>query len=281
MSFPRQYIDVETAPPGAMMGCTPRDVAFGSEVPIFEESFPLIPRSEWKDRIDAQENRRQLVNRIKDQNGEPSCTSNAVTGCYEYIYNQQIGETLGEALWVELSPISVYRFVGSPNSGSSVSANYRRMRDIGALPVNTDRNRKLLAAAGLNPQHTHPANGYRVRMPDGWEETAQLFRITEAYDIDSVDGFISALLSGWCVHYGRSGHSIFGAQAVYEGSTFYCEYANSWGNWGDQGFGRDSESYLKRTSAAYGAYAYRAVTIPEAIFQLYLGLLNGTKQRDW
>lgn len=203
--------------------------------------------------------------------GVHNCTSNAGTQGWEVLHN----EAFGKEAWIELSPISLYKRVGrSPSSGSTVSDNVREMRDIGALPTNAEKTK--LETMGLNPAHTMPETGFSTPFPQGWKETAKYFRIQEYFDVESIEGFFSALLSGFAVHYGRAGHSILGVSAVFNQSKngFYICYANSWApSWGENGFGYDSEGYVRDSINRYGAFAYRTTVSYECFSKLVPGSL--------
>jgi hypothetical protein len=78
--------------------------------------------------------------------------------------------------------------------------------------------------------------------------------------VRSYDGFITALLRGYPVVYGRSGHSICAVRPVFKGNKLYVKYANSWGNWGENGYGYDSENMIR--AGASWAFAVRTVVDP-------------------
>lgn len=284
MIINRQFLDVQAPPSGGLIfpgGALPRGTTreerFGGTFPVFEEVFAdkIIPRNEWQDLIESLGGDggsvANWVRKIKDQDGEGTCVSNACAQGFEVCRN--LG--MGFDRWMEMSPISLYRFVaGGPGSGSTLSANLKQMRDVGLLPVANDRNRKLLREAGLNEKHVLDAVGYYQRDAgigwpnrDGeWRETAKYFRIVETFDIDSFEGFVSALLHGFPVVYARSSHCILGVWPVLDGRSWVIKYANSWGRWGEEGYGFDSEAYINRTRAAYGAFACRTALYDDCFF---------------
>jgi hypothetical protein len=200
---------------------------------------------------------RKLSPYMHDQNGEPSCVSNAKLLCHEILQAQQFGI---ENVTV-LSPISLYRFVGSRSSGSSLSENLRRMKSHGALPLDNERNRAMY-------KHVHPHNGYGKEMPSGWEETGKLFMDCEYADINDWEEFQDALCRGFPVMYARSGHCITGVSVTKSSSGKTLDYQNSWGlDWGNPtsetlngGLGHDSERTAR--SASGGAIAVINVKIP-------------------
>jgi hypothetical protein len=253
--FIRGYSEEEDDDAGKL-DIDPRDIPFGAVdadgEPVFEAVVPLIPRSEWDgwiNEIDAAGGGLDaLVTRIYDQGREPSCTSNATCQAHEIIQNFTFGKV------THLSAISLYVRVGSPRSGSSVSGNLKELCNRGVLPVNNPENTALYSIVW-------PATGYK-QLPNGWESVAKNFRGHEYYEVTSYDGFITALLKGYPVVYGRSGHAICAVRPVRRNGTLYVKYANSWHeSWGDHGFGYDSERMVR--SGASWAFALRSIRTPQ------------------
>lgn len=269
ITIPARFLDVDGVPSTdpQNFGCLPRDDAFASTFASFSDNIELIPRSQWKDLCAIQgEANKAFVKKIKNQGQEGTCASNATTQAAEIIWNKQFGLDN----WVEFSPIAVYRWIASsPRTGSNIGANLRQLTQVGALPVAKDENRDFLKRAGLDSTDVLTPTGYYQTFPDGWKTTAAHFQAMEAFDIDSFEAFATALLKGFPVVYGRSGHAITGARLVWDESKsiFAVEYANSWGPWGDKGYGYDSESYLKRAGGSYGAFALRAMKVTNNIMQ--------------
>lgn len=237
-----------------------RDLCGAAGIPLFADEVALVDESQWKPMIEAKNAKggmlRPFIRYRHDQNGEPSCVSNATLGGHE------VGQCVlyGPENVIPMSAISLYRFVGSPRSGSNLDDNLRRMQTVGALPLDTPENKARF-------KHTHPHNGYSKSMPSGWEETASQFMILESFDIDGWKPFVSALLQGFSVVYARSGHCILAVGLAYRSGALVLEYMNSWGEWGapvndlfTAGIGFDSERTAK--NAAYGAFAVRAVKVP-------------------
>lgn len=256
------------------LGCNPLppDERGGKKCPLFGERMRglVIPRSDWQDVIEEyQLNYARHKTWQYDQNGEGTCTSNATSGCLSYTWAKQFGEKYA----IAPAPLSCYKFCArGPNTGSTTGCNLRRARDTGMILIDNASNRKILEGMGLNPDHTMPAVGYRNRMPRGWEETAQYFQIDEYYEIDSIDEFFTALIMGFSILYGRAGHAIHGVDIVYRDRDYYCKYDNSWGRWGDQGFGYDSLDYIRRKGGVYGAYAVQHVRVPDEQIRKLMGI---------
>lgn len=224
----------------------------------FADAVEVIPRSQWRQIVEANPRGlvQPLVTRIYDQGNEGSCVSNATGQAHEITQARQFGKDRV----VHLSAMSLYkRCASGPNSGSMVDENWDELRDVGILPLNNAENKARFS-------HTFPATGWSNKFPSGWEQTAGQFKGVEAFIVESTDEFVSCLLKGWPVVYGRSGHCICACDYVYEGSTGLAKYANSWGDWGDaggdfdSGFGFDSMS--KIADGSDWAFAVRSVTAP-------------------
>ena len=250
---------VQEAPQvGRLMGALPRESLYGQAgIPRYRDVESLIPQSEWPGLIQKYASQYGLIaphiSRVYDQNGEPSCVSNAFCLAHEIVQAKMLGK---ENVW-HLSAINLYERVGSRFSGSSLDANMREMTSRGVLPLDDERNKARF-------KHTAPANGYGRAHPSGWEETGKLFQNAEWADVDGIDELMTALLRGHPVIYARSGHCILGVLPVLKGSTLYCGYANSWGQWGaklneqfDYGLGLDSQRIMN-----YGGMALRSIKLP-------------------
>lgn len=253
----------------------PANYKAGKNAPIYEEKFAerVVPQSEWRSLYDSlQPNQNRLSTVTYDQNGYGTCTSNATSQAAAY----QWCRTYGHEWAITPAPPSLYPFCASGgNSGSSTNCNIRRATQNGMLLIDNAQNRKVLSALGLNPDHTIDAVQWNAgkRCPQSWyEETGKHFKIGEWYEITSVEGMFSAVLFGYTVLYGRSGHAICGVDPDPK-SGWTLIYHNSWGNWGRtingrSGYGEDTTSYLRRTGAARGAFAVRGMIEPPGIENL-------------
>jgi len=249
---------INVAPPTRLQSCLPRSDTLGASWPIYEDAVGVIPRNEWPGLV-AQQGRtmQPLVRKIKNQGQEGSCASNGCSGAAESLYVKQFGPEN----WVELSAMSLYkRVASSAQSGSTINDNIREISTRGVLPADNTENRARF-------KHVHSNTGFAKALPSGWEETAKLFRVVEWFDVRNMDGFISAIFRGAPVFYGRAGHAIFAVSVVYTGGEWAVKYANSWGDWGEDGFGYDTESFVRGAIQSYGAVAPRVVTAwdPELI----------------
>lgn len=248
------HVDVRVPPHGKATGCLPRTTRPGERFAVAEDVEAPIPRDEWSERLAEMvaRDRKPWHQVTKDQDGEGSCTSNATSGWYEHM----LVDAFGEDAWVETSPISLYRRCASgPNSGSSLDCNLRELCDGGILPTDNAANRERFA-------HVHPNIGYYTALPAGWEETAVEFRADEFLDVTTFDGLVSAILRGRFVVYARASHCILGVSLRYQGGVWYLKYLNSWGAWGADGYGYDSESYVSGSIRTYGAFASGSIVVP-------------------
>lgn len=220
----------------------------------FADNIQVIPESQWKDLIAAMDSAGggadQMVTRIYDQKNEGSCVANACSQACEIVQAVQ----LGKENVTPLSAISLYKRIGrSPNSGAMIDDGLEEMANRGVLPLDTPENRAKFGAAVM------PNTGWSTRYPDGWEQTAKRFRATEWFIVDSVNELISALLLQMPVVVGRQGHSICYCRPMYRNGPLVAKYANSWGNWGDQGFGYDTLNQIRMS--ANWAFALRSVVV--------------------
>lgn len=218
--------------------------AYGDEAPTY-------PESQWRDMAAAMKlGCDDLVTRIYNQKSEGSCVANATSQAIEIVQAKQFGK---ENV-VHLSAISLYKRIGrSASSGAVVSDAWDAINEKGVLPLDDEANKARF-------KHTMPNTGFSTPYPSGWEETAKQFMGLEALAINNMQDGMSALLNGHPVVVGRSGHSICYCRPIVQDGKLVIKYANSWGDWGDKGYGYDSSS--KAGSAFRGAFAIRSVTVP-------------------
>lgn len=208
--------------------------SFG-DIPWFDEvcAGEMIPESQWKDRAAKMwPMQRQSVTQIYSQGSEGSCVGFSCCQALE----TTLRRTYGLQRWVSLSGMSLYKRIGrSAGSGAYIPDGIAEMQSRGVLPVNSDENKARY-------KHTHPRTGFSNPLPSGWEETGALFRVTKAAKAQGRAMVGSALLSDRIGIVGRSRHAIPYIGLTYSGNSPVAGYANSWGNWGDGGFGYDSAS---------------------------------------
>ena len=252
-----KFVDVDfTVQPQYVAGYSPDDVRERSFGGAFGDSFELIPEADWRELAEAikQENSglSSLVTRIYNHQSEGSCVGNAGGQAHEVMQ----ARLAGRDRVVPISAMSMYKQIGSsPSSGANVGTCVKRMHDTGFLPLDTAENKQRF-------KHTMSHTNFRQSWPSGWQETAAMLKGIEGYECESVNAMVTALFRNMCVIVGRAGHSILYLDPVYDGSTLFIDYVNSWGNWGfakgnmTTGFGRDSARNYK--SSASWCYAFAA-----------------------
>ena len=256
----RSFIDVDfTQDPRFTPGdCSPR--TFGLPVvpglfSAYADEAPVYPEKDWPGMADAMAKAgggcSQLVTRIYNQQSEGSCVANATSQSHEIVQAVQFGKDRV----VHLSAISLYKRIGrSASSGAMVSDGLEEMSLKGILPLDDEANKARF-------KHTMPNTGFKTPYPDGWEETAKLFRGHEWLVVNAVEELVSALFNQQPVVVGRSGHSICYCDPVYKDGSLVVKYVNSWGDWGDEGYGYDSTKLIR--SSSNWAFALRSVTVPQ------------------
>lgn len=260
-------------------GVLDRDVPFGmlKGVPPYREAHPILPESEWLERI-RDPNRAsgsELVWSIYNQGSVGSCASEACNGGVKII------ECGNGRTRIEYNPYGMYgRVNGGRDGGSSLTANVAFAKKYGCFT-----------------EATWPrSKGWRAKPTEAAYAEAYKHRLDESYDIggDFYAEFFSALLMqpNPHVYFGYPGHAITATDIVEQANapqeahdcadiidryllkveliptlseqpmglvnSLYIKYLNSWGNWGDNGFG-----YLRasRVQQSYGAFVFLSTTI--------------------
>lgn len=166
--------------------------------------------------------------------GVHNCASESMTGCIMAIrvFNGQKP--------VKLNPWFAYNTVsGGSDRGST-------------LPDNVAFAQKY----GVASQDVWSrSNGWRTKPSNEAYSDAENYKLLEVYSVSNWEEFGTALLLGWPVYFGYTGHAIWATKLLDESRLEYC---NSWGDWGDHGFGTLSNS---RVVWSYRTYAFRVVTI--------------------
>ena len=221
--------------------------------PCFEDIYANYTDKEIEEAIEQQDSigghLDLLVTRIYDQKQEGSCVGNATCQAIEIVLNRQHGPDRV----VHLSAISLYKQIGtSPNSGAYVSDGWKAIHSTGVLPLDNEENRARF-------KHVMPNTGFHLPYPAGWKETAALFRGLEYTPINTLQGLKTASVKGFPIVVGREGHSIPYVRLMFDSrGNLVFKYPNSWGNWGDNGYGYDTISQIRK--AASYAFAVRSVS---------------------
>lgn len=253
MTINESLVDVRFNPSGYL---GPGDQTFGAE---FSADW-LINEKDWRDVYEAKVKTNDFLVRynlkINDQNPESSCVCNAAETCIRVIYTRQLGTKWS----IDFSPMSLYtRICSSRHSGSYMVDALNESKLNGILPERTEKNEKLF-------RHMLHQNTPWIResqLPAGWQQTAKHFRPLEWHRLPKDDrAFMSALLQGMPICYGRDGHSIAALDPYWdEGNRrWLAKYAQSYGTeTGDNGYQYDT----RRMWETDGAWCLRAMTVPD------------------
>lgn len=231
---------------------------YGSSLPNYEEVVPVIPESQWKAEAEKLKANgtglSQLVSRIFNQLQEGSCVANACSQAFEIAQANQWGKDRV----VHIAAMGLYKRIGSsPNSGANVADGLEEMATRGCVPLDDDANKARFGSVVM------PNTGWRNSLPSGWEAVGKELMVLERYIIRSVGGLVSALFNGHPVVVGRAGHSICYCDPVYDGNNLLVKYANSWGDWGEAGFGHDSIRLIQQSAG--WCFAVRSIVKPSWI----------------
>ena len=212
----------------------------GLQTPRFRDAFQVIPEKDIPDAIaEKKEQQAENIHLIKfrlDQNGYRSCASAGETGCVMATQEKQ-----GQPV-VKLNHLALYRLVnGGRDGGSSLSDNIAAARTYG------------IPSTKVWPE----SKGWRTPLSDEAKHDALRNRLDEAFQISNKLEFITALVRGFLVYAGYSGHAWYAFDPI-DLTRFWWQ--NSWGtDWGTNG-----ASTLKFSSVAwyYGVWAIRTVIRP-------------------
>ena len=224
----------------------------GAKFTRFSDRRIVVPEKDWKPL--GREIRKKgggssrMLRRISNQRQEGSCVSHGSTYSSMICYARQLGIKRA----IDLSPMSLYKQIGrSPGSGAYVPDAIDTLSTLGQLPLDTAENKARF-------KHTFPETGFYTPYPEGWKETAIQFRVLEWLVIDDLAEFVSALLQGLGVVYGRDGHCICCCEwDVDDEGNEFGKYVNSWDKWGipggdfAYGFGLDSRRKIASIDYAF------------------------------
>lgn len=228
-------------PKGVEWGALARVTQQGERFPLADSSI-LIPRSEW-----APVSLRPYVWHVINQGSQGSCCAAATAGAVMLIREQAgWGRTI-------LSQASLYaQGNGGRDAGMAIDSALDAMREVGMTPI------------GTIPQYDWQGMR-RGTWPKNWKEIAHEYRVVEWDECISTD-MVGSILQRrrkpvivgvfW---QGGGGHAI----VVTGWRDGAWEILNSWGEWGDHGFGELSEATLQKGIAYFGAWSPRVTDIPD------------------
>jgi hypothetical protein len=224
-----------SVPPGKKKGCLRRKTAFGKVFAPMAEKVEVLPWGEIRERIHEALSNRRHVKQILDQDGAGSCAAEKTA---QAIMTTRVKAGQPHVL---LNPWSIYNTTsGGRDNGSSIDENLEFARTRGCLPE------------AVWPR----SKGWRKDPPrELWDRFGKHFRLEEVYDIGSTQETATALIEQNVVGFGWDGHACMMNALLHEDSA---EYANSWGDWGDEGFGTIR---LRSVNYGYGCFAVRTATV--------------------
>lgn len=249
---------------------------FGSEPEPFGVSWPsgvpVLKSNEWaaykqkqKDELGTDRPGRLYLEPHNDQSPESSCVLNATEVAFRFSRNKAIGK-----MWeMKISPMWMYQYICSGrHSGSYTMDAMRFITETGGCPESSSaksQNPSLTLchrrATSLCPYTYHQNTPYEgKRKYEIAKNTAKYFRVTQWITLQGDDQFATALLYGWPIVNGRSGHSICHCDLIQDGRNWYSEYLDSYdSDRGDNGRLYDTQ----RMWTTSGAWAAASVVIPD------------------
>jgi len=227
----------------------------------------LVEIIKEKDALEAWPYRR-IGHRFGQREG--SCVYNALAYAMQIKFTQQFGDEL----MIPFSPMSGYKFNSrGPNSGSYVGGAIKWAESVGLVP-SEDYAPNLERVRSGQFRHVHGETGnYYQSLPDGWKETAKLFRAQEWEWFGDEYEWYSCIASGDIAQGGRDSHSILHCFLALDGNTIYSGYVNSWFAWGMtlntiygplQSFGLDSPRKV-RTMVSRDGFRLRTMRRPDFV----------------
>lgn len=231
-------------------GAPEDEAVFGG---AYEDTFGVLSESQVREAVEKADEdggmMDRLVTRTYNQLRTSSCTTNAAGQAHEITQAEQFGM---DAV-VHMSAMSLYQQITDRDAGSNIGRAFDTMNKVGFLPLTNPENQARF-------EHTMQNAVWSERPKSGWQKTAAKFRSHEFYIVKTIEGFRSALCNGDPCVGGRDGHAICYPRLMWDDRKgFIYKYKNSWGDWGDNGFGYDSES--KGVAASRYVVALRTVRV--------------------
>ena len=197
-------------------------------------TLTTIPENYWDELAASEWHQSKTENYLytSDQNSVGSCAAESANNTKHALDTMQ-----GQPLIV-YNPFGMYYTTsGGRDNGSVIGDNLEFARDKGCFPEE------------IWPR----SNGWRKQPSSEAYKIAAYFKLREFFYIENISEFVSALLQGYYVHAGYSGHAV--SFCCYLGKGV-LKFKNSWGEWGENGFGNLKTSQI---NFGYGAYAYKDI----------------------
>lgn len=242
-------------PPGLSKGRVPRDraaVPTGSMPFARAFDLPIIPRSEWPDRIADMERTKSRLSDICTQAGIPPLNQNGTNYCWAHgpVTGLEIMRAVNGLPYVNLSAASV------------------------AAPIKNGANQggwggdalEYMVSHGVATAEFWPLNSRSMSLNSKPEVIAsrEKHKVTEWLDLSNrnFDQLMTCLLLRIPVAVGYNwwSHEVCAVDPVYDGGKFQVRIRNSWGNWGDNGYGLLSESKATPDDACAAIVSFASAT---------------------
>lgn len=201
---------------------------------IRETNITIIPENYWDELSSSQWHQIKTERYLytSDQNGIGDCAAESKDNT-KHALDTFHGQPL-----IIYNPLGTYYTTsGGRDNGSVIGDNLEFGREKGCFPEEV----------------WSRSNGWKKQPSNEAYEIASYFKIREFFYVEDIKEFVSALLQGYYVHAGYSGHAV--SFCCYMGRGV-LKFKNSWGDWGENGFGTLKASQI---NFGYGAYAYKDI----------------------
>jgi hypothetical protein len=241
-----QELIEQDAAEGRLAGALPRQSGIGglSCAPVFADSIPLIPESEWLDRIAYNDaNKLWIGDRI--QFDATAHSQNGLPYCWAYSLSQAVeAELVRSGLPFQLlAPESLGGDVNWRSQGNMLDS------ALAYAAKNGIARRQFVPQYEINPKKFDPA----------WEKDRINFVPLEWWDLDGPDVWaatVTALLSGFGCYIGLDwwSHAVFYDRLVLDGKKIGVHTPNT------HGPGNDVNLFDSKARPSLGSFVCRSVT---------------------
>lgn len=224
--------DVTPDQQAGLCGTKPRVAAVGSLAfaPVID--LPLIPRSEWSQRIKDLKENNALLSQVCTREGIPPKNQQQTSYCHgnSPAFGIEVLRAVQRQPFVSMSPASIAGPVtGFKNQGAYIADDLQQIVKFGCAST-TFVPPNQIGLAGFKP---------------GWKEDALQYRVEEWWDLghknaQMFDRVMTLLLSliPVCVAYNWWGHAVTLVDPVeISPGQFGVRFRNSWGDWPKPGAG--------------------------------------------
>ena len=240
----RHSLDNMKFPPGRKRGVLkertrgPKARRYDDRCDSIRDQVEIIPRKYWPEMAANKwhQRRRRQFRWTFDQGSIGSCAAESA-----YAGKGACDMRQGQPM-VFTNPLFAYQDTsGGRDNGSVIGDNVEHMQIHGCCPEE------------VWPRH----KGFREEPSAEAKRIAAFFKLGPVFYGETVDEFVSALGEGYNAHAGYSGHAVMFLRYL---GRMLAEFKNSWGDWGDNGFG---SLPLKKLYILYGMYFFK-LSVPYA-----------------